>query len=214
MEILNYLVNSFNYLKKDIPATVLYGSLLLFLLFIFFLLPILGQILFSLFFVRITKWYYKRLDILEKEVDNKPAILCLIILSLLFYFSIIFIFLYFAFYLFETLYYSWNIDNVFLLLGKILSIIFSILSLIFIYTIFGNLIGREEKFRINIKKSLIIGAISSIAMIIPLIMYLSLILLILKFPLYIFSFLWIYLIFSIFLFPYFVILNGILAKNL
>jgi hypothetical protein len=169
---------SFDLVKSNILGSLIYGIIFYILVGLSVLVPIIGAILFSYLYPRLTKWYYTKVTGDNINPDYKTAFLSLLIPNLLFSIGIGLILLV----LFSTLMQlglnfanilnignlqqlplmslsNLNIPPYFLLgivIGMIIILVSGIMWLLLLYSIYGSILGKVNKLSIHFEKSLIL----------------------------------------------------------
>ena len=167
MGLLETYKKSIDLVKNHIVESIIYGILFYILRSLLFLLPILGAILFSYLYPRLTKWYYSKVTGENINSDYKTAFLSLLIPNILASIGIIFI-LYGTYYtpvpieytnlsgLINYQYISYN--STLIIVGWSIIIISIILSILLLYTFYGSILGKVNKLSVYFEKSLILFA--------------------------------------------------------
>jgi hypothetical protein len=83
MGLLETYKKSFDLVKNHIVESLIYGVILYILGDLVFLIPIIGAIIYSYFYPRLTKWYYTKVTGDNINPDYKTAFLSLLIPNLL-----------------------------------------------------------------------------------------------------------------------------------
>jgi len=180
MDLLETYKKSIDLVKNHIIDSLLYGILFYILWKLLFLLPIIGAIIFSYFYPRLTKWYYTKVTGENINPDYKTAFKSLLIPNILLSLGIIIILAVLVSILIQlglTFTNILNINNLqqlilislsnfhilpYVLLGIIIGIIIIIASgivwLLLLYSIYGSILGKVNKLLIDVDKSLILFA--------------------------------------------------------
>ena len=180
MGLLETYKKSIDLVKDRIVESIIYGILFYILQGLLFLLPIIGAILFSYLYPRLTKWYYSKVTGDNINPDYKTSFLSLLIPNLLFSIGITIILAVLVSILIQlglTFTNILNINNLqqlillglsnfhilpYFLLGIVIGIIIIIISgimwLLLLYSIYGSILGKVNKLSIDVDKSLILFA--------------------------------------------------------
>jgi len=173
MEALNYIIDSYDIYKQKLLEAFIVGVVMNFLSFIS-LIPILGWYVYAKLFPKMVVWYYNKLNIKvdpKYDVAFKSIMIPLSVTMIGFIIMIVVILLYF--FMIES--YEFLINSI--IIGLIIMIIGLILSILLLYTLFGSIIGKVDKFKIYAKKSVYLFLISLIpSFILFLILYIILLL--------------------------------------
>jgi len=163
MEALDYIIDSYDIYKQKLLEAFIVGVVTYFLSFII-LIPVLGWYLYAKLFPKMVVWYYNKLNI---KVDPKYDVAFKSIIILLLVTMIGFIIMIVGILLINSI-----------IIGSIIIIIIGlILSILLLYTLFGSIIGKVDKFKIYAKKSVYLFLISLIpSFILFLILYIILLL--------------------------------------
>jgi len=164
MKFIDILKESFRTYKEKFADSALFG-LISSAIGIISLVPIAGAFIYSYFYPRILRWFAKKIELLEEEVDLKPAFFALLIPKILIHIVYVFI-----------LVSLWNLiiskgliggigSFISFMLGylipiKIVLIIALIAGMILIYTIYANVVGRLKEFKIFPLKSIKLFAVA------------------------------------------------------
>jgi len=171
---------SFDLVKSHIVESLIYGVILYILGDLVFLIPIIGAIIFSYFYPRLTEWYYTKVTGENINPDYKTAFLSLLIPNILTSIGITIIFAVLISILINsglTFTDILNINNLqqlistglpnlsislYDLLGIFIGIIIIIVSwimwILLLYSIYGSILGKVNKLSIYFEKSLILFA--------------------------------------------------------
>jgi len=147
MKVLDYVTDSYNIFKQKLLEAFILGIAMYFLGLIS-LIPVLGWYLYAKLFPKIVVWYYNKLDI---KVDPKYAISFKSIIIPLSITMIGLLIMIVGSYLFAIN--STEFIEISIILGIILVIVGFILYILLLYTLFGSIIGKVDKFKIYAKKS-------------------------------------------------------------
>jgi hypothetical protein len=180
MGLLETYKKSIDLVKSHIIESLIYGVILYILGDLVFLIPIIGAIIFSYFYPRLTKWYYTKVTGDNINPDYKTAFISLLIPNLLFSIGITIILLVLISILIQVeLNFSdiANISNLnqsistglhnfsiplYILLGIVISMIIILVSgimwILLLYSIYGSILGKVNKLSIYFEKSLILFA--------------------------------------------------------
>jgi len=180
MGLLETYKKSIDLVKDRIVESIIYGILFYILQGLLFLLPIIGAILFSYLYPRLTKWYYSKVTGDNINPDYKTSFLSLLIPNLLFSIGITIILAVLVSILIQlglTFTNILNINNLqqlillglsnfhilpYFLLGIVIGIIIIIISgimwLLLLYSIYGSILGKVNKLSIDAEKSLTLFA--------------------------------------------------------
>jgi hypothetical protein len=180
MGLLETYKKSIDLVKDHIGESIIYGILFYILQGLLFLLPIIGAILFSYLYPRLTKWYYSKVTGENINPDYKTSFLSLLIPNLLFSIGITIILVVLVSILVQlglTFTNILNINNLqqlilmslsnfhllpYVLLGIVIGIIIIIVSgimwLLLLYSIYGSILGKVNKLSIDAEKSLTLFA--------------------------------------------------------
>ena len=180
MDLLETYKKSIDLVKDHIIDSLLYGILFYILWKLLFLLPIIGAIIFSYFYPRLTKWYYTKVTGENINPDYKTAFKSLLIPNILLSLGIIIILAVLVSILIQlglTFTNILNINNLqqlilislsnfhilpYVLLGIIIGIIIIIASgivwLLLLYSIYGSILGKVNKLLIDVDKSVTLFA--------------------------------------------------------
>ena len=180
MGLLEIYKKSIDLVKNHIVESLAYGILFYILWSLLFLLPIIGAIIFSYLYPRLTKWYYSKVTGDNINPDYKTAFLSLLIPNLLFSIGITIILavlIDIIMHLASTFTNILNINNLqqlillglsnfhilpYILLGIVIGIIVIIVSgimwLLLLYSIYGSILGKVNKLLIDAEKSLTLFA--------------------------------------------------------
>jgi hypothetical protein len=180
MGLLETYKKSIDLVKNHIIESLLYGIIFYILWILLFLIPLLGAIIFSYFYPRLTKWYYTKVTGDNINPDYKTAFKSLLIPNLLVSIGITVIFALLISILMNlplTLTNMLNINNfqqliltglsnshilAYALVDMIVSIILLMVGgiawLLLLYSIYGSILGKVNKLVIDVDKSLILFA--------------------------------------------------------
>jgi cytochrome b561 len=180
MGLLETYKKSIDLVKDHIIESIIYGILFYILQGLLFLLPIIGAIIFSYLYPRLTKWYYSKVTGENINPDHKTSFLSLLIPNLLFSIGITIILVVLVSILVQlglTFTNILNINNLqqlilmslsnfhllpYVLLGIVIGIIIIIVSgimwLLLLYSIYGSILGKVNKLSIDAEKSLTLFA--------------------------------------------------------
>ena len=180
MGLLETYKKSFDLVKNHIVESIIYGIILYILGNLVFLIPIIGAIIFSYVYPRLTKWYYTKVTGENINPDYKTAFLSLLIPNLLASIGITIILVALISILLQLGLSFTNILNIsnlqqsllmglsnfnippyFLLgifIGIIIMIIGGIMWILLLYSIYGSILGKVNKLSIHFEKSLILLA--------------------------------------------------------
>jgi hypothetical protein len=180
MGLLETYKKSFDLVKNHIVESIIYGIILYILGNLVFLIPIIGAIIFSYFYPRLTKWYYTKVTGDNINPDYKTAFLSLLIPNLLASIGITIILLVLISILLQLGLTFTNILNISnlqqlllmslpnfsispyallgILIGVIIMIIGGIMWILLLYSIYGSILGKVNKLSIYFDKSLILFA--------------------------------------------------------
>jgi hypothetical protein len=180
MGLLEIYKKSIDLVKNHIVESIIYGILFYILQGLLFLLPIIGAILFSYLYPRLTKWYYTKVTGENINPDYKTSFLSLLIPNILFSIGITIILVVLVIILMQlglTFTNILNINNLqqlillglsnfhilpYVLLGIVVGIIIIIVSVIMwillLYSIYGSILGKVNKLSIDAEKSLTLFA--------------------------------------------------------
>jgi hypothetical protein len=180
MGLLETYKKSIDLIKDHIVESLIYGILFYILQGLLFLLPILGAILFSYLYPRLTKWYYSKVTGENINPDYKTSFLSLLIPNILFSIGITIILAILVSILIQLGLTFKNISNInnlqqlillglsnfhilpYVLLGIVIGIIIIIVSgimwLLLLYSIYGSILGKVNKLLIDAEKSLTLFA--------------------------------------------------------
>jgi hypothetical protein len=169
MGLLETYKKSIDFVKNHIIESLLYGISFYILSILIFLIPIIGAIIFSYFYPRLSKWYYTKVTGDNINPNYKTAFLSLLIPNLLASIGIIYM-LYgitsvsvgssasagYAnpFGLTSYQYISYN--PTLIIVEWAIIIISMILSILLLYTFYGSILGKVNKFSVYFEKSLIL----------------------------------------------------------
>jgi len=171
---------SFDLVKSHIVESLIYGVILYILGDLVFLIPIIGAIIFSYFYPRLTEWYYTKVTGENINPDYKTAFLSLLIPNILTSIGITIIFAVLISILINsglTFTDILNISNLQqlistglpnlsislydllgIVIGIIIMIIGGIMWILLLYSIYGSILGKVNKLSIYFEKSLILFA--------------------------------------------------------
>jgi hypothetical protein len=180
MGLLETYKKSIDLVKNHIIESLIYGIIFYILWSLLFLIPLLGAIIFSYFYPRLTKWYYTKVTGDNINPDYKTAFLSLLIPNLLFSIGITIILAVLISILMHLALNFTNILNIsnlqqlillglsnfhtftYFLLGIVIGIIIIIVSgiiwLLLLYSVYGSILGKVNKLSIYFEKSLILFA--------------------------------------------------------
>jgi hypothetical protein len=180
MGLLETYKKSFDLVKNHIVESIIYGIILYILGNLVFLIPIIGAIIFSYVYPRLTKWYYSKVTGDNINPDYKTAFLSLLIPNLLASIGITIILLVLISILLQLGLSFTNILNIsnlqqslslglsnfnippYVLLGIFIGIIIMIIGgimwILLLYSIYGSILGKVNKLSIHFDKSLILFA--------------------------------------------------------
>jgi len=180
MGLLETYKKSIDLVKNHIIESLIYGIIFYILWSLLFLIPLLGAIIFSYFYPRLTKWYYTKVTGDNINPDYKTAFLSLLIPNLLFSIGITVILAVLISILINLSSNFTNILNIsnlqqlillglsnfhilpYVLLGIVIGIIIIIVSgimwLLLLYSIYGSILGKVNKLLIDAEKSLTLFA--------------------------------------------------------
>ena len=167
MGLLEIYKKSIDFVKNHIIESLLYGISFYILWILIFLIPIIGAIIFSYFYPRLSKWYYTKVTGDNINPDYKTSFKSLLIPTILASIGIIFI-LYGTYYtpvptgyinLFGSTSYQYvSYNPTLIIIGWAIIIISIILSILLLYTFYGSILGKVNKLSIYFEKSLILLA--------------------------------------------------------
>jgi hypothetical protein len=150
MEALDYVIKSYDIYKQKLLEAFISGVVLYFLESIA-LIPVVGWYLYAKLFPKMVVWYYNKLNIKvdpKYDVAFKSIMIPLLVTMIGFIIMIVGILLYFL--MIESD--KFLINSI--IIGSIIIIIGLILSILLLYTLFGSIIGKVDKFKIYAKKSI------------------------------------------------------------
>ena len=178
MGLLEIYKKSIDLIKNHIIDSLLYGIIFYILWILLFLIPLLGAIIFSYFYPRLSKWYYTKVTGDNINPDYKTSSKSLLIPTLLASIGITIIFALLISILMNlplTLTNMLNTSNLqqliltglsnshiltYALVDMIVSIILLMIGgiawLLLLYSIYGSILGKVNKFSIYFEKSLIL----------------------------------------------------------
>ncbi|BBL45332.1 hypothetical protein MJ1_0158 [Nanobdella aerobiophila] len=141
MNISKNIQESFNLYKNNIMTSIALGFLL-FLINLLNSIPIIGTFIYSYLYPRILKYYYEKLT--KEKLDSKLNIsfISIFIPNLLIGIEVIFSLLFIIFK-----------NYVFLYIAFLLIVAGIILYVLSLYTIFGSILGKVDKYKFYIKNS-------------------------------------------------------------
>jgi len=169
MKALDYIIDSYKIYKQKLLEAFIVGVAMNFLSFIA-LIPVVGWYLYAKLFPQIVVWYYNKLNIKvdpKYDVAFKSIMIPLLVTMIGFIIIIVGVLLYLFLFMMESD--EFLINSI--IIGLIIMIIGLILYILLLYTIFGSIIGKVDKFKIYAKKSLYLLLIGSIPAFIILIFY-------------------------------------------
>jgi hypothetical protein len=180
MGLLEIYKKSFDLVKNNIVESIIYGIILYILQGLLFLIPIIGAIIFSYVYPRLTKWYYPKVTGDNINPDYKTAFLSLLIPNLLTSIGITIILAVLISILlklgltFTDILNTANLqqsllmnlsnfsislyDLLGMLIGIIIIIIGGIIWILLLYSIYGSILGKVNKLSVYFEKSLILFA--------------------------------------------------------
>jgi hypothetical protein len=180
MGLLETYKKSFDLVKNHIVESLIYGVILYILGDLVFLIPIIGAIIYSYFYPRLTKWYYTKVTGESINPDYKTAFLSLLIPNLLTSIGITIILLVLISILIQLGLNPIDILNISnlqqlisiglpnlsispydllgIFIGIIIMIIGGIMWILLLYSIYGSILGKVNKLSIYFEKSLILFA--------------------------------------------------------
>ena len=180
MDTIETYKRSFDLVKSHIIESLIYGVILYILGDLVFLIPIIGAIIFSYFYPRLTKWYYTKVTGDNINPDYKTAFLSLLIPNLLTSIGVTIILAVLASILIQLGLNPIDILNInnlqqsistglsnfiispYVLLGILIGIIIMIIGgimwILLLYSIYGSILGKVNKLSIHFEKSLILLA--------------------------------------------------------
>jgi hypothetical protein len=150
MKVLDYVIDSYKIYKQKLLEAFIVGVVMNFLSFIA-LIPVIGWYLYAKLFPEIVVWYYNKLNIKvdpKYDIAFKSIMVPLSVTMIGFIIMIVGILLYF--FMIESEEFLINST----IIGLIIMIIGLILYILLLYTIFGSIIGKVDKFKIYAKKSI------------------------------------------------------------
>ena len=178
MGLLEIYKKSIDFVKNHIIESLLYGISFYILWILIFLIPIIGAIIFSYFYPRLSKWYYTKVTGDNINPDYKTSSKSLLIPTILASIGITIIFALLISILMNlplTLTNMLNTSNLqqliltglsnshiltYALVDMIVSIILLMIGgiawLLLLYTIYGSILGKVNKLLIDVDKSLIL----------------------------------------------------------
>jgi len=147
MNVLDYIVDSYNIFKQKLLEAFILGIAMYFLGLIS-LIPVLGWYLYAKLFPKIVVWYYNKLDIRADPKYDVAFKSIIIPLSIAMTGVLIMIVGSYFFVINST-----EFIEISVIVGIILGIVGFILYILLLYTLFGSIIGKVDKFKIYAKKS-------------------------------------------------------------
>jgi len=150
MKVLDYIIDSYKIYKQKLLEAFIVGVVMNFLSFIA-LIPVIGWYLYAKLFPKMVVWYYNKLNIKvdpKYDIAFKSIMVPLSVTMIGFIIMIVGVLLYF----FMIKSKEFLINSI--IIGSIIMIIGSILYILLLYTIFGSIIGKVDKFKIYAKKSI------------------------------------------------------------
>jgi len=167
MKALDYIIDSYKIYKQKLLEAFIVGVVMNFLSFISFI-PVIGWYLYAKLFPEIVVWYYNKLNIKvdpKYDIAFKSIMIPLSVTMIGFIIMIVGVLLYF--FMIESK--EFLINSI--IIGSIIMIIGLILYILLLYTIFGSIIGKVDKFKIYAKKSIYLFLIGFIPAFIIFIFY-------------------------------------------
>ncbi|EOD42831.1 putative membrane protein [Candidatus Nanobsidianus stetteri] len=180
MDLVETYKKSFDLVKSHIIESLIYGIVFYILGGLLFLIPIVGAIIYSYFYPRLTEWYYTKVTGDNINPDYKTAFLSLLIPNLLASIGITIILAVLISILMQlglnftdilnitnlqqSLLMSLPNFSIFLydllgiIIGIIIMIIGGIIWILLLYSIYGSILGKVNKLSIYFEKSLILFA--------------------------------------------------------
>jgi len=150
MKVLDYVIDSYKIYKQKLLEAFIVGVVMNFLSFIA-LIPVIGWYLYAKLFPEIVVWYYNKLNIKvdpKYDIAFKSIMVPLSVTMIGFIIMIVGVLLYF--FMIESE--EFLINSI--IMGLIIMIIGLILYILLLYTQFGSIIGKVDKFKIYAKKSI------------------------------------------------------------
>ena len=167
MKALDYVIDSYKIYKQKLLEAFIVGVVINFLSFIS-LIPVVGWYLYAKLFPKMVVWYYNKLNIKvdpKYDVTFKSIMIPLVVTMIGFIIIIVGVLLYL--FMIESDEFLMNS----IIIGLIIMIIGLILYILLLYTLFGSIIGKVNKFKIYAKKSVYLLLIGFIPALIILIFY-------------------------------------------
>jgi hypothetical protein len=167
MKALDYIIDSYKIYKQKLLEAFIVGVVMNFLSFIA-LIPVIGWYLYAKLFPKMVVWYYNKLNIKvdpKYDIAFKSIMIPLLVTMIGFIIMIVGVLLYF--FMIESEEFLINST----IIGLIIMIIGLILYILLLYTLFGSIIGKVDKFKIYAKKSIYLLLIGFIPAFIILIFY-------------------------------------------
>jgi len=167
MKALDYVIDSYKIYKQKLLEAFIVGVVINFLSFIS-LIPVVGWYLYAKLFPKMVVWYYNKLNIKvdpKYDVTFKSIMIPLVVTMIGFIIIIVGVLLYL--FMIESDEFLMNS----IIIGLIIMIIGLILYILLLYTLFGSIIGKVDKFKIYAKKSVYLLLIGFIPALIILIFY-------------------------------------------
>ena len=150
MKVLDYIIDSYKIYKQKLLEAFIVGVVMNFLSFIA-LIPVIGWYLYAKLFPKMVVWYYNKLNIKvdpKYDIAFKSIMVPLSVTMIGFIIMIVGVLLYF--FMIESD--EFLINSI--IIGLIIMIIGLILYILLLYTLFGSIIGKVDKFKIYAKKSI------------------------------------------------------------
>ncbi len=149
MDLLDYILEAYDIFKDKILESFVAGIFII-LVSILLIIPVLGWFFYSKLLLKIIVWYYDKLNI---KVDMKYDIA---FKSIFIQISII---MTGATIMFISIFYNFLISNIefmlyLIIFSLILIILGSIIQILLLYTLYGSILGKVNKFKIYWKESL------------------------------------------------------------
>jgi hypothetical protein len=158
MKVLDYIIDSYNIYKQKLLEAFILG-VAIDVIDLMGLIPVMGWYLYAKLFPQMVVWYYNKLNIKvdpKYDVAFKSIIIPLSIAMIGVLIMIVGLILYFF------MIKSTEFIEISIIVGIILGIVGFILYILLLYTLFGSIIGKVDKFKIYAKKSIYLFLISLI----------------------------------------------------
>jgi hypothetical protein len=146
MGLIDTYKQAFNLWKKDIISSSIFGLILVIASFLL-AIPLIGNLIYAYVYPRIVSWYYKKITGEDIKSNYNVAFKAIFISTLLIFSAVIIL----SFLIVSGISIS---QNLFLLLSLLFIGVGTILEILWLYNIYGSILGKVDSLKIDAMKSL------------------------------------------------------------